>query len=150
MTDTQYQLSMRRLLGLESGLNTGGATFCRCKRGRAARAVLTDYHLEVCGLCGKLTRRHNRCNLELTKVARLAGAYVSPGEPRGLPGFGQGGGDALVRSASPVIGSAIWDFTVTHEQQAAMLPGAASRPLYAAQEAEKEKRDKYERQARAR
>ena len=100
-------------------------------------------------MCGKLNRRHNRCNLELVKVMRLAGAYVGAGEPRGLPGFGQGGGDALVLSASAVIGNAITDFTVVHEQQPSMLPRAAWEPLHAAKDAEKGKNDKYEGLSRA-
>jgi hypothetical protein len=149
MTNTQYLLSFRRLLGLQSGLNTGNASYCCCKRGRAARAVITDYHMEICGLCRKLTKRHDRLNLQVVKVMRLAGAYVGTGEPRGLPGFGQGGGDALVVSASAVIGNAITDITVVHEQQPTMLPRAASEPLHAAEEAEKDKRDKFAGRSRA-
>ena len=149
MLNVQWRLAFRRLLRLPLGLDLGNssATFCACRPRHPA--PLTDYHEEVCSLGGKQTTRHNKCVLVVVRASRAAGAFVEPGEPRGLPGFGQGGGDMLVRAPGGTIGDAITDFTVINEQQPKVCAQAATTAYAAAEDAERRKKAKHSEAARA-
>ena len=88
-----------------------------------------------------LGRRHDNLRRTLRDMATTAG-LIAEEEPRGLPGFGQGGGDLLVHDIHP--GQAIVaDVCVVSEHVDALAETASCRAGHAAKLAENRKRQKY-------
>lgn len=145
MSNAEFTMCGKMYLDVDRGHALQDVSRCVCRRSGVAP---TDYHLDWCAKCGNLMRTHTAVVTQIKTMLRYAGAYVAPGEPRGLPGFGQGGGDILVDSAIPGIGSAIYDFTAIHVKQPALLGRAHRQPLSAAKHAERVKAERYELHAR--
>ena len=77
----------------------------------------------------------------LRDMATTAG-LIAEEEPRGLPGFGQGGGDLLIHDLHPGQ-SIVADVCVVSEDVDALAETAASHAGHAAKAAERRKRQKY-------
>ena len=89
-----------------------------------------------------LGRRHDYLRRTLRDKATTAG-MIAEEEPRGLPGFGNCGGDLLVHNVHP--GKAIVaDVCVVSEHVEALAKAASCRAGHAAKLAEHRKRQKYE------
>ena len=72
----------------------------------------------------------------------LAAGFIAEEEPRGLPGFGQGGGDILVQGYQEGV-DAIADITVINEQRDDVVEQASAQDGHAARTAEAAKRQWY-------
>ena len=113
---------------------------CTCSATSHAPALSSD-HLLTCRNEGMLGRRHDNLRRTLRDMATTAG-LIAEEEPRGLPGFGQGGGDLLVHDIHP--GQAIVaDVCVVSEHVDALAETASCRAGHAAKLAENRKRQKY-------
>ena len=88
-----------------------------------------------------LGRRHDDLRRTLCDMATTAG-LIDEEEPRGLPGFGQGGGDLLIHDLYPAQ-SIVADVCVVSEDVDALAETAASHAGHAAKVAERRKRQKY-------
>ena len=83
-------------LPLQNSIPTGP---CVCSTTSHAPA-LSPHHLLTCRNEGMLGRRHDDLRRTLRDMATTAG-LIAEEEPRGLPGFGQGGGDLLIHDLHP-------------------------------------------------
>eukprot|EP00732_Lithocolla_globosa_P000580 Lithocolla_globosa_v1_NODE_199_length_5224_cov_8.409618.p1 type:complete len:831 gc:universal NODE_199_length_5224_cov_8.409618:2533-41(-) len=138
LTNTEFEISLKRLLALPLDLNLAGASFCSCANLREA----TDYHLETCSKCGNLITRHDQLRDEVIEMFRKAGIPAQR-EPRCLPGFGKGGGDILIETNDDYLQNSILDISVIHVQQAKYVHGASKNPLHVARIGERKKELQY-------
>ena len=113
---------------------------CVCSTTSHAPA-LSPHHLLTYRNEGMLGRRHDDLRRTLRDMATTAG-LIAEEEPRGLPGFGQGGGDLLIHDLHPRQ-SIIADVCVVSEHVDALAETAASHAGHAAKVAERRKHQKY-------
>jgi hypothetical protein len=132
-----FQVVLRRIFGvpllLMGSLNTEQVR-CRC----ADRVLVTDTHLESCGMLGGPIHTHDACVRLVARMTREAGAYVFV-EPRGWLGFGQGGADLHIEGASPSLTRCLVDFGITSVSGSSNVQGASRRTGFAAAKYEREK-----------
>ena len=140
LSTAEMRISLRRWLRLPVLKNILSWP-CTCSPTRHAPALWSD-HLLTCRNEGMLGQRHDNLRRTLRGMATTAG-LISEEQPRGLPGFGQGGGDLLVHDIHP--GQAIVaDVCVVSEHIDALAETASCLAGHAAKLAEHRKRQKYE------
>jgi len=140
MSSSTMLLSLRRWLRLPliDGVPQGD---CVCSTNYRVGSPLTTDHLLRCHLHGVATSRHDNLRRALRQMAAGAGLMVEE-EPRGLPGFGQGGGDLLFVAYTPEA-DAMADVTVVCEQREDLVTQAAVNPGHAAAAAASRKVQRY-------
>ena len=133
LTTAEMRMSLRRWLRLplQNSIPTGR---CVCSTTSHAPA-LSSHHLLTCRNEGMLGRRHDDLRRTLRDMATTAG-LITEEEPRGLPGFGQGGGDLLIHDLHPGQ-SIVADVCVVSEDVDALAETAASHAGHASKVAER-------------
>ena len=153
MNNEDPRATILRRLGAEDSQLTTEEETCLC--GKPA----SKYHLETCKYRSAIAT-HDTMVRTVNDVAREAGCTVSLKEPRGIFEDGQGGPDGLVvQSLLGTVGHFgqgrarderyVYDATIIHPLQPALLKAGQGRPLTAAKHAEQEKRKKYQERATA-
>ena len=123
LSTAEMRTSLRRWLRLPVFKNIPSGP-CTCSATSRTPALSSD-HLLTCRNEGMLGRRHDNLRRTLRDMATTAG-LIAEEEPRGLPGFGQGGGDLLVHDIHP--GQAIVaDVCVVSEHVDALAETASCR-----------------------
>jgi len=148
MTNIQFQLSIRRLIGLPPADDMPMRCVCGTNPG------LDSFHFHTCPLHRRreINTRHDQIKHTLARLARLAGFAGVRVEPR-MHDADRARGQLQDRADLEIVGAfhtTMVDISVTHPCAATYVHQAAQRPLSAATRRERNKINRYMEAARAR